>query len=90
MLVGLMSWFIWGLVLLLHVVHLEPLMQAVGAYRLEQPWLALIDLTPKTARLVRADKPDEEVALDAVKAGATLGEISDALRRVYGGHDPNA
>ncbi len=28
--------------------------------------------------------------IDAVKAGATLGEISDALRRVYGGHDPNA
>ncbi len=28
--------------------------------------------------------------IDAVKAGATLGEISDTLRRVYGGHDPNA
>jgi methylmalonyl-CoA mutase N-terminal domain/subunit len=28
--------------------------------------------------------------IDAVKAGATLGEISDALRRVYGVHDPNA
>jgi methylmalonyl-CoA mutase N-terminal domain/subunit len=28
--------------------------------------------------------------IDAVKAGATLGEISDALRRVYGSHDPRA
>ena len=28
--------------------------------------------------------------IDAVKAKATLGEISDALRRVYGVHDPNA
>jgi len=28
--------------------------------------------------------------IDAVKAGATLGEISDALRQVYGAHDPNA
>jgi methylmalonyl-CoA mutase N-terminal domain/subunit len=28
--------------------------------------------------------------IDAVKAGTTLGEISDTLRRVYGGHDPNA
>jgi methylmalonyl-CoA mutase N-terminal domain/subunit len=28
--------------------------------------------------------------IDAVKAGATLGEISDTLRRVYGGHDPHA
>jgi len=28
--------------------------------------------------------------VDAVKAGATLGEISDTLRRVYGNHDSNA
>jgi methylmalonyl-CoA mutase N-terminal domain/subunit len=28
--------------------------------------------------------------IDAVKAGATVGEISDALRLVYGAHDPNA
>ena len=28
--------------------------------------------------------------IDAVKAGATLGEISDTLREVHGGHDPNA
>jgi len=28
--------------------------------------------------------------IDAVQAGATLGEVSDALRRVYGTHDPNA
>jgi methylmalonyl-CoA mutase N-terminal domain/subunit len=28
--------------------------------------------------------------IDAVKAGATLGEISDTLRRVYGTYDPNA
>jgi methylmalonyl-CoA mutase N-terminal domain/subunit len=26
--------------------------------------------------------------IDAVKAGATLGEVSDTLRRVYGSHDP--
>jgi methylmalonyl-CoA mutase N-terminal domain/subunit len=30
------------------------------------------------------------VVVDAVKAGATLGEISDALRRVYRTYDPNA
>ena len=29
-----------------------------------------------------------EPTIDAVKAGATLGEISDVLRRVYGTHDP--
>jgi methylmalonyl-CoA mutase N-terminal domain/subunit len=28
--------------------------------------------------------------IDAAKTGATLGEISDRLRRVYGTHDPNA
>jgi len=28
--------------------------------------------------------------IDAVKAGTTLGEISDTLRDVYGRHDPNA
>jgi methylmalonyl-CoA mutase N-terminal domain/subunit len=28
-------------------------------------------------------------AIDAVKAGATLGEISDALRRVHGVHEPS-
>jgi methylmalonyl-CoA mutase N-terminal domain/subunit len=28
--------------------------------------------------------------IEAVKAGATLGEISDTLRTVHGGHDPNA
>ncbi len=28
--------------------------------------------------------------IDALKAGATLGEISDALRSVYGTYDPNA
>jgi methylmalonyl-CoA mutase N-terminal domain/subunit len=29
-----------------------------------------------------------EPTIDAVKAGATLGEISDVLRHVYGTHDP--
>ncbi len=28
--------------------------------------------------------------IDAVKANATLGEISDVLRKVYGAHDPHA
>ena len=28
--------------------------------------------------------------IDAVKASATLGEISDTLRRVYKTYDPNA
>jgi methylmalonyl-CoA mutase N-terminal domain/subunit len=31
-----------------------------------------------------------QTVIEAVKAGATLGEISDTLRTVYGGHDPNA
>jgi Cu+-exporting ATPase len=54
------------LVLLGQVLELRAREQTGGAIR------ALIDLTPKTARLVRADKPDEEVALDAVKAGDVL------------------
>jgi methylmalonyl-CoA mutase N-terminal domain/subunit len=29
------------------------------------------------------------VVVDAVKAGVTLGEISDALRKVYGTYDPS-
>ena len=33
---------------------------------------ALLDLTPKTARLVRGDSADEEVALDAVNIGDRL------------------
>jgi methylmalonyl-CoA mutase N-terminal domain/subunit len=28
------------------------------------------------------------VVIDAVKAGVTLGEVSDALRRVYHTYDP--
>ena len=28
--------------------------------------------------------------IDAVKANGTLGEISDALRRVYGAYEPRA
>ncbi len=27
--------------------------------------------------------------IDAVKAGATLGEISETLRQVFGSYDPN-
>ena len=54
------------LVLLGQVLELRAREQTGGAIR------ALIDLTPKTARLVRADKPDEEVALDAVKIGDVL------------------
>jgi P-type Cu+ transporter len=55
------------LVLLGQVLELRAREQTGGAIR------ALIDLAPKTARLVRADGADEEVALDAVK-------ISDRLR----------
>jgi methylmalonyl-CoA mutase N-terminal domain/subunit len=38
----------------------------------------------------RRDMSLTPFVIDAVKAGATLGEISDALRRVYGVHDSNA
>jgi Cu+-exporting ATPase len=54
------------LVLLGQVLELRAREQTGGAIR------ALIDLAPKTARLVRADGADEEVALDAVKIGDRL------------------
>jgi hypothetical protein len=44
--VFLVSLSIWGLLLELNIVPLDPLVRAVGAYRLEHPWLALIALTP--------------------------------------------
>ena len=54
------------LVLLGQVLELRAREQTGGAIR------ALIDLTPKTARLVRQDKADEDVALDSVKIGDAL------------------
>jgi Cu+-exporting ATPase len=54
------------LVLLGQVLELRAREQTGGAIR------ALLDLAPKTARLVRADNADEEVALDAVKIGDRL------------------
>jgi P-type Cu+ transporter len=54
------------LVLLGQVLELRAREQTGGAIR------ALLDLAPKTARLVRGDSADEEVALDAVKVGDRL------------------
>ena len=54
------------LVLLGQVLELRAREQTGGAIR------ALLDLAPKTARLVRAGGADEEVALDAVKIGDAL------------------
>jgi P-type Cu+ transporter len=54
------------LVLLGQVLELRAREQTGGAIR------ALLDLTPKTARLVRGDNADEDVALDAVKTGDRL------------------
>ena len=54
------------LVLLGQVLELRAREQTGGAIR------ALIDLAPKTARRVRADGADEEVALDDVKTGDRL------------------
>ena len=54
------------LVLLGQVLELRAREQTGGAIR------ALLDLTPKTARLVRADRADEDVALDVVKIGDAL------------------
>ena len=54
------------LVLLGQVLELRAREQTGGAIR------ALLDLAPKTARLVRQDGADEEVALDAVKIGDAL------------------
>ena len=54
------------LVLLGQVLELRAREQTGGAIR------ALLDLTPKTARLVRADSADDEVALDAVNIGDML------------------
>jgi P-type Cu+ transporter len=54
------------LVLLGQVLELRARAQTSGAIR------ALLDLTPKTARRVRADGSDEEVALEEVTAGDRL------------------
>src|SRR5580692_5297447 len=54
------------LVLLGQVLELRAREQTGGAIR------ALLDLTPKTVRLVRGDNADEDVALDAVKTGDRL------------------
>jgi P-type Cu+ transporter len=54
------------LVLLGQLLELRARDQTGGAIR------ALLDLAPKTARLVRADGVDEEVALDAVNIGDRL------------------
>jgi P-type Cu+ transporter len=54
------------LVLLGQVLELRAREQTGGAIR------ALLDLTPKTARLVHGDGADEDVALDAVKTGDRL------------------
>jgi Cu+-exporting ATPase len=54
------------LVLLGQVLELRAREQTGGAIR------ALLDLAPKTARLVHADGADEEVALDVVKIGDAL------------------
>ncbi len=54
------------LVLLGQVLELRAREQTGGAIR------ALLDLTPKTARLVHGDGSDEEVALDAIKIGDRL------------------
>ena len=54
------------LVLLGQALELRAREQTGGAIR------ALLDLAPKTARLVRADGADEEVALDKVKIGDRL------------------
>jgi len=54
------------LVLLGQVLELRAREQTGGAIR------ALLDLTPKTARVVRADSGDDEVALDAVNIGDML------------------
>ncbi len=54
------------LVLLGQVLELRAREQTGGAIR------ALLDLKPKTARLVQTDSADEEVALDSVKIGDRL------------------
>src|SRR5262249_27493949 len=54
------------LVLLGQVLELRARAQASGAIR------ALLDLAPKTARRLRADGSDEEVALDAIVVGDRL------------------
>jgi P-type Cu+ transporter len=54
------------LVLLGQVLELRARAQTSGAIR------ALLDLAPKTARRVRADGSDEEVALDAIVVGDRL------------------
>jgi P-type Cu+ transporter len=54
------------LVLLGQVLELRAREQTGGAIR------ALLDLAPKTARLVQGDGADEEVSLDAVKVGDRL------------------
>ena len=45
-LVAVASWAVWGGLLFLQVVRIDPLMRWLGLYRLEQPWAALIVFGP--------------------------------------------
>src|SRR6185503_11114725 len=50
----------------------------------------LLDPALEAAQSARRDGNLVPAVVDAVKASATLGEISDALRRVYHSYDPGA
>jgi hypothetical protein len=45
-LVAVVAWVIWTMLLMLRVVQIEPLLRWFGAYRLEQPWAALLVFGP--------------------------------------------
>lgn len=45
-LVTIASWAGWSILLMTGIVRVDPLLRWFGAYRLEQPWAALLILGP--------------------------------------------
>ena len=62
----------------------------VGAFRAGRDQAHASHALDRVAEVARREMNLMPAVIDAVKARATLGEISDSLRRVYGTHDPNA
>ncbi len=77
------------------IFMLDPKLEAaqaerVRAFKAERDGARARQALARLEETARRDLNLMPTVVDAVKAGATLGEISDALRRVYKTHDPNA
>ncbi|MGE5177739.1 MAG: methylmalonyl-CoA mutase [Bacteroidota bacterium] len=74
--------------------HLDPALEAAQAERVRvfkatRDAAGAAAATDRVEETARRDGNLVPAVIDAVKAGATLGEISDALRRVYRTYDPS-